>query len=113
MQIEYDFGDYEVEDCDVVNDCLWAFETKTLVELLEDDIDWKTLAQYLDGDPLDVPEKLREQDRDDLERIVKSECDEKELAISLYDTAYDFYYERARDELTSPSDLEVNGWGEI
>lgn len=113
MIIEYDFGDYEVESWQVVESLLINYHTETLAQMVEQEADWKALAKDLECDELAVSEELRKLDRSELEEFVKAYIDEDELAESMYEWAYDYYYWQAKEELTGLSDLAVNGWGEI
>ena len=49
----------------------------------------------------------------ELEEFVKKYVYEDDLAESMYDWAYDYYYLKAKQELTGQDDLAVNGWGEV
>lgn len=113
MIIEYDFGDYEVESWEVVDKFLKNYHAETLAQMVEQEADWVLLAKDLECGDLEVCKALRELDRAELEEFVKKYIDEDELAESMYDWAYDYYYYRAKQELSGQDDLAVNGWGEV
>lgn len=113
MIIEYDFGSYEVDSLEVIDNLLENYHTETLAKIVEQEADWVLLAKDLQCDELDVCKALRELDRTELEEFVKKYIDKDELAESMSDWAYDYYYWEAKEELTGLSDLAVNGWGEV